>query len=83
MQHRVVGLASGILNGGENIFSFQEGVVSKDLFEGSPASQEIQDIGYPQTKTPNAGAAAALSFFHRYSLQPLDAPKMEVYDGLG
>jgi len=81
VNHRVVGLASRVFNGGKNIFSFQEGVISKNFFEGSPARQEIQDIGNAQTKTPNAGAASALSFFHRYPLQPFDAHKLEVYDG--
>ena len=83
MKHRVVGLASRIFNGGKNIFSLQEGVISKNFFEGSPARQEIQDVGNAETKTPNAGAASALSFFHRYSLQPFDAHESEVYDGLG
>jgi len=82
VKHRVVGLASGILNGGKNIFSLQEAVISKDLFKGSPASQEIQYIGYTQTKAPNAGAAAALSLFHRNSLQPFDGHQLQVYDGL-
>jgi hypothetical protein len=79
----VVGLASRVFNGGKNIFSLQEGVISKNFFEGSPPSQEIQDVGNAETKTPNAGAASALSFFHRYPLQPFDAHKLEVYDGSG
>ena len=66
MNHRVVGLASRVFDGGKNIFSLQEGVISKNLFEGSPARQEIQDVGNAQTKSPNAGAASALPFFHRY-----------------
>ena len=76
-------MASGILNSGENILSLQEGVISKNLFEGSPACQEVQDIGNAETKTPNAGAAFALSFFHPNSLQPFDAHKLKAYDGLG
>ena len=83
MKHRVVGLASRIFNGGKNVFSLQEGVISKNFFEGSPAGQEIQDVRNAQTKTPNAGAASALSFFHRNSLQPFDAHKLKVYDVLG
>jgi len=83
VKHRVVGLASGILNSGQNILSLQEGVISENLFEGSPANQELQDIGNSEAKTPNAGAASALSFFHRNSLQPLDAHKLKVYDVLG
>ena len=83
MNHRVVGLAGRVFNGGKNVFSLQEGVISKNLFKGSPASQEIQDVGNAETKSPNAGAASALSFFHRYPLQPFDAHKLEVYDGLG
>jgi hypothetical protein len=79
----VVGLASRIFNGGKNIFSIQEGVIRENFFEGRPARQEIQDVGNAETKTPNAGAASTLSFFHRYSLQPFDAHKLEVYDGLG
>jgi hypothetical protein len=78
----VVGLASRIFNGGKNIFSLQEGVISENFFEGSPARQEIQDVGNAETKTPNAGAASTLTLFHRYSLQPFDAHQMEVYDGL-
>ena len=83
MKHRVVGLASCIFNGGKDIFSLQEGEISKNFFKGSPARQEIQNVGNTKTKTPNAGAASALSFFHGYSLQPLDAHELEVYDGLG
>jgi hypothetical protein len=79
----VVGLVGRIFNGGKNIFSLQKGVFSKNFFEGSPARQEIQDIGNSQSKTPNAGAASALSFLHRYSLQPFEAHKLEVYDALG
>jgi hypothetical protein len=78
----VVGLASGILNSGENILSLQEGVISKNFFERSPTSQEIKDIGNSEAKAPNAGAASALSFFHRNSPQPFDAHKLQVYDGL-
>jgi len=81
VKHRVVGLASRILNGGKNIFSLQEGVIRKNFFEGSPARQEVQDVGNAETKTPNAGAASALPFFHRNSLQAFDAHKLEVYDG--
>lgn len=83
VKHRVVGLASSILNSCEDILSRQKGVIGKNLFEGSPASQELQNIGNSETKTPNAGAASALSFFHRNSLQPFDAHNLEVYDGLG
>lgn len=79
----MVGLASGILDSGGNILSLQEGVISKNFFEGSPASQELQNIGNSETKTPNAGAASALSFFHRNSLQPFAAHNLKVYDGLG
>src|SRR5208282_2641943 len=83
VNHRVVGLAGRILNGGKNVFSLQEGVISKNFFGGSPARQEVQNVGNPETKTPNAGAASALAFFHRYSLQPFVAHKLEVYDGSG
>ncbi len=79
----MVGLASGILNSGKNILFLQEGVISENFFEGSSTRQEIQDIGNSQTKTTNAGTASALSFFHRNSLQPFDAHRIKVYDGLG
>jgi hypothetical protein len=82
VQHRVVGLASRIFNGGKNIFPFQEGVISENFFEGSAARQEFQDVGNAETESPNAGAASALSFLHGYPLQPFDAHKLEVYDGL-
>jgi len=77
VKHRVVGLASRIFNGGKNIFSLQKGVISENFFERGLARQEIQNIGNAETKTANAGAASALSFFHRYSLQPFDAHKLE------
>ncbi len=83
MKHRVVGLASRVFNSGKNIFSLQEGVISKNFFKGGPARQEIQDVGNAQTKTSNAGAASALSFFHRYPLQPFDAHELQVYNGSG
>jgi hypothetical protein len=76
VKHRVVGLEGRIFNGGENIFFLQEGVISKNFFEGSPARQEIQDVGNAETKTPNAGAPSALRFVHRYSLQPFGAHKL-------
>jgi hypothetical protein len=79
----VVGLASRVFNGGKNIFSLQEGVISKNFFKGSAARHKIQDVGNAETKTPNAGASSALSFFHRYSLQPFDVHKLAVYDGSG
>jgi len=82
VKHRVVGLARRIFNSGKNIFSLQEGVISKNFFERSTARQEIQHVGNTETKTPNAGAASTLAFFHRYSLQPFDAHKLAVYDGL-
>jgi len=83
MKHRVVGPASRVFNGSKNILSLPKGVICKNFFEGGPARQEIQGIGNAEAKTPNAGAASALSFFHRYSLQPFDAHKLEVYEGLG
>jgi len=78
----VVGLASRIFNGGKDIFPFEKGIIGEDFFIGSPARQEIQDVGNAEMKTPNAGAASALSFFDRYSLQPFVAHKFEVDDGL-
>ena len=83
MEHGVVGLASCIFNGRKNIFSLQEGIISEDFFIGSPARQEIQDVGNAETKTPNAGAASALTIFHRYSHQPANAHTLEVCDSLG
>jgi hypothetical protein len=82
VEHGVVGLASRIFNGGKNIFSLQEGIIGQDFFIRSPTRQEIQDVGNAETKTANAGAASALSFFHRYSLQPFVAHKFEAYDGM-
>jgi hypothetical protein len=78
----VVGLASRIFNGGKNIFSLQEGIICEDFFIGSPAGQEIQDVENAETKAPNAGAASAISFSHRYSLQSFVAHKFEAYDGM-
>ena len=51
MKHGEVGLASCIFNGGKNIFSLQEGIISENFFIASPARQEIQDAGNAETKT--------------------------------
>ncbi len=80
VKHQVVGLARRIFSGGKTL---HEGAIRNNLFERSTARQQIQHVGNTETKTPNAGAASALSFFHRYSFQPFDAHKLEVYDGLG
>jgi hypothetical protein len=79
----MVGPAICIFNGDKNIFSFPICVISKDFLIGGPARQEVPNVGNAETKAPNAGAASALPFFHRYSLQPFDAHQWEVCDGLG
>ena len=82
MQDGVVCLASRIFNGGEYILFLQEGIVRQNFFIGSPGREEIQNVGNAQAKASNARAASALSFFHRYPLQPFVAHEFEVYDGL-
>jgi hypothetical protein len=81
MEHGVVGLTSRVFNGGKNIFPFQKGIIRKYFFKRSPTRQEIQDVGNAETKTANAGAASALSFFHGDPFQPIIAHEFEVYDG--
>ena len=55
MEHGVVGLASRIFNGGKNIFPLKEGITCENFFIGSPARQEIQDVGDAETKTRMQG----------------------------
>lgn len=75
----MVGLAGGVLNGGKNVFPFQERVVREDLIVGSPRRQQIEDVRDADAKTADAWASAAFALFNRDPLQPLDAHWLKVY----
>ncbi len=60
VQYAVVDLPGGILQRGLDVAFLQVGVVLDDLRMTSAGSQQIEDIGYPDTHTADAGAAAAL-----------------------
>lgn len=44
-----------ILDGRQNVFALQEGVVREDLVDGSPRAQKFEDVGYTDAVAANAG----------------------------
>jgi hypothetical protein len=75
----MVSLSGGILNGGKDVFPFQERVVRKDLFVGGSRCQQIEDVRDANAKAADARPSSALSLFNRDPLQAFDAHRLRVY----
>jgi len=74
----VVGLASRVLNRGEDIFFLEEGILRQDLLKGRPGGQQFQDIGYPNAKATDTRVPPAFAFFNRDPLKPFQGHAFEV-----
>ena len=57
----MLGLKGGILDGSEDVFSFEKRVIRKNLFERSPGAQQVQYIRYTYPQTANTRAPATLA----------------------
>jgi hypothetical protein len=67
----MIGLSGGVFDGGKNIFLLKKRIVGKDFFKGGFGSQQFQNICHTDSESAYAGAASALTFFHRNALEPL------------
>ena len=55
----MVGLASCVLNRGEDVVALQESIILQDFLEGSPGTEQFQHIGHAESFAANARATAA------------------------
>ena len=60
----MVRLVGSILDRGENVFAFQEGVFGEDLVYRGSRAKELKDVRDPQAIAANAGTSAAFAFFN-------------------
>jgi len=78
----VVSLVRSVIDGGENVFTFQESVIGKNFFDGRPGSEQFKNIRHTDAMTANAGTTSALAFFHRNSAKTFKvhdlAPKVKI-----
>ena len=56
----MIRLVSGILDGGENVFALNAGIILHDLFDGGSCTQQFQDVGDADSHAADARTAAAL-----------------------
>lgn len=56
----MVELARRVQQRGGNVFSFEVGIIGKDLLTAFTGGKQFQNIADPDTQAANAGAATAL-----------------------
>jgi hypothetical protein len=61
LQDDVLGLKGRVLNGSENIFSFEKRIVGENLFETRASTQQVQNIRDPDAQAANAWTAPAFA----------------------
>ncbi len=67
----MVSLICRVINGGENVFTFQKCVISKNFLKGRPGSEQFKNMRHTNAMTANAGTTSTLAFFHRNSAKTL------------
>jgi hypothetical protein len=67
----VIGLIGGVVEGSENVFTFQGRVITQDFLKGSSCPEQLEDISYADALAANAGTAPAFAFFDRDSTKTL------------
>ncbi len=65
----MVGLASGVFDGCQDILALEGRVVRENLLEGRSCRQQIQDVRDTDPQSPDARAPSALPFFYGDPLQ--------------
>lgn len=65
----MIGLTSGVGNGGEDVVPLQERVVAEDLFERGAGGKKVQDVRDAHALPADARLAAALAGFDRDPLE--------------
>ena len=72
LQDDVISLMGGVLQGGKNVFAFQEWIVGQNLVEGSSGAQEFQNIADAHSESANAGASTTLTHFNGDAIEALE-----------
>jgi hypothetical protein len=67
----MVGLPSGILNGGQDILAFKVRIVIQHLVECRSGAQQFKHVAYANPHAPNARATAALRGVDGYPVQAI------------
>ena len=68
----VVGLVSGVLEDGKNIFALESGIIFQDLLIGSAVAKQFEDIADTDALAADAGTASAFARFHGNSSESLE-----------
>jgi len=56
----VIGLECCVLNSGQNVFSFEVGIILKNLVEARARADEFENVAHADTHPSNAGTAPTL-----------------------
>jgi hypothetical protein len=57
----VIGLIGGVVEGSENVFTFQGRVITQDFLKGGFCFEQLEDISYADVLAANAGTAPAFA----------------------
>ena len=68
----MIGLACSVFDGRENVLSLQERIVGENLVDGGAGGKQLEHIRHANAIAANAGAATALSFLDRDSVEALN-----------
>jgi len=69
----VVGLMGRVLDGGVDVFTLKECVVSQNLIVACAIGQKFENVGDTDTLAANAGTALAFAFFDGDSFESVCA----------
>ncbi|HUQ95472.1 MAG TPA: hypothetical protein VM120_27580 [Bryobacteraceae bacterium] len=73
MKNCVVGLMGRVLDGGVDVLTLKEGVVSKNLIVARAIGQKFKNVGDTNTLAANAGTAPTFAFFDGDSFESVCA----------
>jgi hypothetical protein len=65
----MISLVGCVLDGRQDVFALQEGIIGEDLLDGSSCSQQFEEIGDTNSEPANAGAPPTLALFNRNSTE--------------
>jgi hypothetical protein len=71
----VIGLVSGVVDCGQNVFALKKRIILEDFIEGCPCAEQLQYIADADALAVNAGTASALAFLNGDSTEALQIHK--------
>jgi hypothetical protein len=67
----VIGLIGGVVDSSENVFTFQERVITQDFLKGGSCSKQFKNISYADALAANTGTPSTFAFFDSDSTKTL------------